>query len=144
MVLSNFLDHTDGELARLSGRQSRFGHNYDLFADALVTSLLFVGLGLGLRGSYGEACTVMGVVAGIAVAAIFHFRNRLETALGKEATRQPHWQGFEAEDVLYLLPFVALIDRLHLFLSAAALGAPLALGLVLVHARSARRRSSAP
>src|SRR5579885_3314932 len=29
IVLSNFLDHTDGELARMSGKTSRFGHLYD-------------------------------------------------------------------------------------------------------------------
>ena len=40
IVLSNFLDHTDGELARLSGKTSRFGHVYDLFSDALVLACL--------------------------------------------------------------------------------------------------------
>src|SRR5712672_4688300 len=40
LVLSNFLDHTDGELARLSGKSSRIGHVYDLASDALVTVLL--------------------------------------------------------------------------------------------------------
>ena len=144
VVLSNFLDHTDGELARLAGRQSRFGHNYDLLADALVTSLLFVGLGVGLRDALGGMATGMGVVAGLAVAAIFHLRNRLESDLGKEATRQPHWQGFEAEDVLYLLPLIALADGLRWFLFAAALGAPMAFGFVLWHARTARLRSNSP
>ena len=30
LVISNFLDHTDGELARMSGKTSRLGHWYDL------------------------------------------------------------------------------------------------------------------
>src|ERR1700742_5101340 len=49
--LSNFLDHTAGELARLSGKSSRIGHVYDLASDAAVTILLFVamGAGIGLR-----------------------------------------------------------------------------------------------
>src|SRR6202050_2804104 len=34
LILSNFLDHTDGELARISGRSSRIGHLYDLASDA--------------------------------------------------------------------------------------------------------------
>src|SRR5271154_4372596 len=34
LVLSNFLDHTDGELARISGKSSRIGHLYDLASDA--------------------------------------------------------------------------------------------------------------
>src|SRR3954462_6481688 len=36
LILSNFLDHTDGELARISGKTSRIGHIYDLTSDAVV------------------------------------------------------------------------------------------------------------
>src|SRR5271167_4706143 len=45
LILSNFLDHTDGELARITGRSSRIGHLFDLASDALVTVLLFVAMG---------------------------------------------------------------------------------------------------
>src|SRR5579872_5287835 len=48
LVLSNFLDHTDGELARISGKTSRLGHLYDLASDALVTILLFIAMGAGV------------------------------------------------------------------------------------------------
>src|ERR1700760_4140887 len=48
MVLSNFLDHTDGELARMSGKTSRFGHLYDLASDAAVTIFVFVAAGIGV------------------------------------------------------------------------------------------------
>ncbi len=34
IVLSNFVDHTDGELARISGQSSKLGHFYDLASDA--------------------------------------------------------------------------------------------------------------
>src|SRR5579864_385521 len=44
LVLSNFLDHTDGELARMSGKTSRIGHLYDLGSDAVVTILLFIAI----------------------------------------------------------------------------------------------------
>ena len=36
LVLSNFLDHTDGELARISVKSGRIGHVYDLASDALI------------------------------------------------------------------------------------------------------------
>ena len=133
IVLSNFLDHTDGELARLGGKGSRFGHYFDLAADAVVTVGMFAGIGIGLsRGELGGAAVVMGAVAGCAVALIFHLRNRLENQHGKDATRQPRWAGFELEDVLYLLPLVTLSDGLGWFLPAAAVGAPLAATLVAV------------
>ena len=36
LALSNFVDHTDGELARMSGKTSRIGHLYDLASDAEI------------------------------------------------------------------------------------------------------------
>src|SRR5882757_3048075 len=52
-VLSNFLDHTDGELARVSGKTSRAGHIYDLVSDALIHVLLFAAIGVGVGGNVG-------------------------------------------------------------------------------------------
>ena len=133
VVLSNFLDHTDGEFARMSGKTSRFGHYYDLASDALVTVGLFAGIGIGLaQNDDGVLKMVLGLLAGGAVAMIFHLRNQLENAHGKDATRQPHWAGFEAEDVLYLIPLVTLCGGLQWFLYAAAVGAPLACLVVAV------------
>ncbi len=132
VILSNFLDHTDGELARMSGKSSRFGHYFDLAADALVTVGMFVGIGIGLVDALGPRAAWMGGLAGLAVAGIFHLRNLIENRHGKVATRQPRWAGFEAEDVLYLVPLVTLCDGLQAFLYAAAIGAPIAFLIVLV------------
>ena len=127
VVLSNFLDHTDGEFARMSGKTSRFGHYYDLAADALVTISLFAGIGIGLAQGNDNLFEIMlGMLAGSAIALVFYLRNQIESAHGKRATCQPQWGGFEAEDVLYLMPLVTLLGGLHWFLYAAAIGAPLA------------------
>ena len=83
-----------------------------------------------------------GLTAGVAVAAIFHLRNDMENHLGKIATRQPQWAGFEAEDVLYLMPAVTLSGSLEWFLYAAAVGAPVACATVAVqYFRAMRSRS---
>ena len=140
VVLSNFLDHTDGELARMSGKTSLFGHRYDLLSDACVTIGLFVCIGWGLQHSLGPAAVGMGLAAGLAVAGIFHLRNLLENAHGKMATVQPRFGGFEVEDILYLLPLVTLSGGLSWFLKAAALGAPLAFLIVFGHFVALRRR----
>lgn len=125
-AFSNFLDHTDGELARLTGKISKFGHYLDLVSDALVNILLFIGIGIALIDSkLGDLSLPMGVLAGIAVAAIFHMRLVIENQLGKEGARQPNLAGLEAEDVLYLLPIVTLTDQLVAFLILASIGAPL-------------------
>ena len=78
-----FSDHTDGELARLSGKTSRFGHHYDLASDALVTVGLFVGLGYGLETSLGGQATAYGIVAGLAVVGVFQLRYIIESRHGK-------------------------------------------------------------
>lgn len=131
-ALSNLLDHTDGELARLTAKCSRAGHLYDLASDAIVHVTLFVSIGIGLWNTgTGAWALSAGVIAGVAVASIFHMRNLIEQRYGKAKTKQPGWGGFEAEDVLYLLPVVTFSDALAPFLAAAALGAPIAAGLVV-------------
>lgn len=140
VVLSNFLDHTDGELARMSGKSSRFGHYFDLASDALVTVGMFVGMGIGLVGQLGNSAAWMGCSAGLAVAGIFHLRNIIENRHGKTATKQPRFGGFEAEDVLYLIPLVTLAGALDGFLRAAAIGAPLALLVVATQYFAIERR----
>ena len=126
VVLSNFLDHTDGELARISGRSSRFGHLYDLACDALVTILLFVCMGVGV------GMVAQGAAAGCAIALIFYLRMQIEDMAGKAGTRQGAWAGFETEDILYLLPVVTLCAVSAPFLMAAAIGAPAFAVLVVV------------
>src|SRR5450631_3172146 len=98
LVLSNFLDHTDGELARMSGKTSRFGHLYDLASDALVTILLFIAIGVGVAAKPGVDIglppALLGLVAGCAIALIFYLRMRIEAILGKTATKQASLGGF--------------------------------------------------
>jgi phosphatidylglycerophosphate synthase len=152
LVLSNFLDHADGELARISGRSSRFGHFYDLASDALVTVLLFIAIGIGARMGVADSSDAwigylaQGVLAGVSVASIFHIRMRIEELAGKAGTRQASIAGFETEDVIYLMPLVTLCNGLKPLLLAAAIGAPLyALWAGFEYRRVARhvRRSTA-
>lgn len=125
-VLACLLDHADGELARLTGRTSTFGHYYDLIADALVMTALFVGIGVGLSaGMYGAATVSLGLIAGGAVALAVLLRLEIERRAGKGATRQPNLFGFEAQDLLYLVGPVTWLDGLEAFLFLAAIGAPI-------------------
>lgn len=129
MVLSNFLDHTDGELARMTGKSSRFGHLYDLASDALVTVLLFFAMGVGVGAEARPGAEfefpLMGTLAGSAVAFIFYTRMRIEDLGGKAATRQASLAGFETEDVLYLIPLVTLTNSQSAMLVLASICAPL-------------------
>jgi phosphatidylglycerophosphate synthase len=128
LIFSNFLDHTDGELARMSGKSTRFGHIYDLASDAAVTILLFIAIGVGV-GKRGEmivgSAAALGLLAGTAIALIFYLRMRIETLLGKSGTQQASLGGFETEDVLYLLPLATLGNALAPLLLVASICAPL-------------------
>jgi len=144
LVLSNFLDHTDGELARMSGKISRIGHLYDLASDAAVTILVFIALGVGLTGKPGVNLvfppSVLGLVAGTAVALIFFLRMRIEELHGKTATQQASLGGFETEDVLYLFPLATLSNALAPMLLVASICAPVyAIWVVIDYRRAVRR-----
>jgi archaetidylinositol phosphate synthase len=144
LVLSNFLDHTDGELARMSGKTSRLGHLYDLASDAAVTILLFIAIGVGLHEKpgveLGFSSVALGIVAGIAIALIFYLRMRIEAMHGKTATQQPSLAGFETEDVLYLFPLATLSNALVPMLLVASICAPLyAIWVVIDYRRVLRR-----
>ncbi|KDR44501.1 CDP-alcohol phosphatidyltransferase family protein [Caballeronia glathei] len=145
IALSNFVDHTDGELARISGKSSKIGHFYDLASDALVTVLLFLGLGFYV-GVHHPSLIVpaewLGGIAGVAVALIFFLRMRIESMAGKDGTKQASMAGFETEDVLYLLPVVTLLNGMTPFLLAAAIGAPLFAAWVAVDYQRVVRRMS--
>jgi archaetidylinositol phosphate synthase len=147
LILSNFLDHTDGELARMSGKSSRIGHVYDLASDAVVTILLFLAMGAGVSETPDTVLQIppvaLGLVAGCAIALIFFLRMRIEDMVGKAANQQASLAGFETEDVLYLLPLVTLSNCVVPFLTAAALFAPLfALWVVIDYRLVLRRQPS--
>ena len=144
LILSNFLDHTDGELARMSGKTSRIGHLYDLASDAAVTILLFIAIGVGVASKagtdFGFPPAILGLAAGTAIALIFYLRMRIEELLGKAATQQASLGGFETEDVLYLFPLATLSNALVPLLLAASICAPLfAVWVVIDYQRVLRR-----
>jgi len=144
LIASNFLDHTDGELARMTGRTSRIGHLYDLASDAAVTILLFIAIGVGVDAKAVPALEVppaiLGAVAGGSIALIFYLRMRIEHMAGKAASQQASVGAFETEDVLYLLPLVTLCNGVLPFLIAASIGAPLFATWVVIDYRRVLRR----
>ena len=143
IVLSNFLDHTDGEFARLCGKTSRFGHLYDLASDAVITVLLFVAIDVGVDATADTGVSapsvMLGALAGSAVALIFFLRMRIEEMAGKSASRQASIAGFETEDVLYLLPLVTAFDVVAPFLLVASIGAPMFAIWVIADYRRVKR-----
>lgn len=134
-VLSNFIDHADGELARLSGKASRFGHNYDITCDALVHTLVFTAIGFGLRESaLGEWAVALGLVAGVSVGILFWIFSHRHRLYGRAGV-QPRWGGFDLEDVLYLVAPIVWLDGQLPLLFVAAGASPLAALWMMWHHR---------
>lgn len=138
-------DHIDGSLARLTKRTSTFGHHYDNVAAGVTYTAMFIGAGFGLsKGWMGGWAIAAGIVAGIAVTAIFLSRVVAEQKAGSAAIRQPSFAGFEIEDILYVVGPVTWLGLLAEFILAAAIGAPLFLAWVVYDAlRKIRARKTA-
>lgn len=144
-ILACLFDHADGELARMTGQSSTFGHYYDLIADALVLTAVFTGIGIGLSGEPDAPYQRLGLLAGGAVGLIVILRLELERRAGRAATRQPNLLGFELQDVTYLIGPVTWLGGLAPFLLLAAIGAPLyALAVLWSLGRHLQRARSLP
>ena len=133
-----FMDHTDGELARMTGKTSTFGHYFDHGAAVTNYVALFIGIGFGLGGgALGAWAMPMGLLAGISVGAIFAGRFYIEERFGHDVVKQESFAGFEIEDTLYIIGPVTWLGGLTPFLIAACIGAPLFLAVVIRQIRRA-------
>jgi len=134
-LFSMILDRADGELARMTGRMSAAGHKYDLYADSFSNVLAFVGLGIGLRGGeWGEIAMVMGLAAGLAVAAVLMMVVKLESLGGERAGEIGAIGGFDPDDALVILPIAIWLGYADTLLAAAAFGAPaFAIGFTILY-----------
>lgn len=131
-----FNDHLDGQLARATGKSSKFGHYYDHAAVSTAYIGMFVGAGIGLSGGWlGQWAIALGLAAGISVTMIFATRMTVEARVGSEAVKQDNLAGFEIEDTLYVVGPVTWFGLLEPFLIAAGIGTPLFLVYVLVTSR---------
>jgi archaetidylinositol phosphate synthase len=121
-MMARFLDHFDGELARQSGKTSRFGYLYDYVAGCLSYSALFLALGIGLRdGLVGQWSIVMGVVIAPIILTTTLMAIKFSEESDGDTEDYPIFAGFELEDGIYLIgPIVwaGWIEPFFLFGSA--------------------------
>lgn len=141
-MLAVFTDHTDGELARQSGKTSRFGHYYDFIAGATNYTLLFAGLGLGLYFTgHGTWALALGLAAGLANPLIVTLRLTMERKLGPRSVRHPSAAGFELEDFIYLIGPITWAGGITWFLVVFGAGTLGYLGWTLWEFRRWSRRA---
>lgn len=128
-VLARFLDHFDGELARLTDKTSRFGYYFDYVTGGVSYATLFFGIGIGLglvNGLLGYWAIGLGV-AGATAALLSMFLNlgldrRMEFAEG-DRVGYPSFGGFELEDGIYLIAPITWLGWMPQFFVAVGMGA---------------------
>ncbi len=124
-VISMFLDRADGELARQSGKTSPWGHKFDLVSDALCNALAFAGLGAGLaRAGAGDWMIALGLLAGLAIAAILWMVMLVERRQGQRSAELQGAAGFDPDDAMLVVPLAVWLGGAEWLVIAAAVGAP--------------------
>ncbi len=142
-VISVQLDAADGELARLTGKTSNWGHQYDFLSDLVVLAAFFIGAGIGLRESaLGYWSIPMGVVAGVSAAACTGMAEIFAKQTDGEEKIYPSRWGFDFDDIMLLFAPVVWLGWLMYFVAAASVGAPVFALLTVYLWRSHRLKPS--
>jgi phosphatidylglycerophosphate synthase len=122
-LFSTIVDGCDGELARLTFRESRMGERLDLVGDNVVHIVLFGGIAVGLhRQMPTSRITVLGtlLVAGVLLAmAAVSWSFLLRRATPAQRTL---FETFASREFAYLLAILTVFGKLEWFLWIAAVG----------------------
>ena len=122
-MLAVFVDHMDGELARMTGKTSSLGHYLDYIVGSLNYTILFSSLGIALfRWENSEGALWLGIAAGLSNILIVAIRLAIENWFGKKAVEHPSAGGFEIEDFIYLIGPVTWLGGLEFFFWLYAFG----------------------
>ena len=139
--VSVVLDRVDGDLARLTGTTSQWGHRYDLISDAVVNMAIFIGIAYGVQdGVFGVWAMPMGMTAGLSVVLIQWQVIHIEARTGKHAAQLPSFAGFDADDAILVVPLAIWAGGAEPLLATAAIIAPIFAVFFILKFRTATTR----
>ena len=145
LMVSAWLDATDGEVARLRFQQSRFGMLLDIIGDNVVHWAVFLGIGWGVAGMTDNViykyCGVLSVIGAMASFGL------LEASVFKKRSGEEYESsGWEDElanrDFLYFLFVMALLNLLNIFIMITAVGSIGFAGYILYKKNTSSRAGS--
>ena len=125
-LISTFLDRADGELARISGKTTEWGHKFDYYCDTLITALFFIAIGINLRDNLSGYWSIsLGICAALGVIFTEIYAEIIDQK--KQSTSEkayPGIMGFDFDDILYLFAPIVWLNWHLPFLIGASIGAP--------------------
>ncbi|MEM7027166.1 MAG: CDP-alcohol phosphatidyltransferase family protein [Pseudomonadota bacterium] len=125
-LISMLLDRADGELARMTGKTSRFGAIYDLVTDAICNVALFIGIGIACMDSQlGIWAFIMGLIAGICISIILYVVVQLATEVNADAAAMQSFAGFDPDDAIAIVPIGVVLGFGKIILILAAICTPI-------------------
>lgn len=144
-ILARFIDHADGELARLTGSTSRIGYYYDYVAGALSSVALFTGIGVGYAGGpHGGWALALGLAASVAALAGMGFGLATDARRRSDDGPYSRWGPVELEDGIYLIGPITWLGGLTGFFVLGALGQVVFSAFRLRELRHARPPAAPP
>ena len=125
-LISTFLDRADGELARVSGKTTEWGHKFDYYCDTFITALFFIAIGINLRDNLSGYWSIsLGICAALGVIFTEIYAEIIDQK--KQSTSEkayPGIMGFDFDDILYLFAPIVWLNWHLPFLIGASIGAP--------------------
>ncbi len=124
-MLAVLTDHIDGELARMTGRTSAFGHKLDFVVGSANYTMLFIAIGWGLAGGIDlerHWYLALGFAAGLSNPLIVALRMAMDRRFGAGSVAHPAKGGFELEDFIYLIGPITWAGGLVYFFVLYGLG----------------------
>jgi len=131
LMISTWFDCADGEVARLSFRETPLGGILDIWADNLVHIAVFFSMGMGLyfsteNGIYKILGTfaVVGTLASFAMLQSDIIKSKMQASHEvKETENASLVDRMANRDFIYFLLVMALANQLNIFLALTAIGA---------------------
>ncbi len=140
LLLSAWIDCTDGEIARLKFMESKIGGKLDILCDNLVHFAVFFAIGMGLYQSTGQSIYKLAGAFAVLGSLISFLLLSSSIIDGKEKTSGSA-SGAKAKnnlndklanrDFIYFLFFMAMVGRMDVFICITAVGSNIFAGYLI-------------
>lgn len=131
LLLSAWIDCTDGEIARLKFSESKIGGKLDILCDNLVHFSVFFAIGMGLYQSTGNknflyfgALAVLGSLISFLIlsSSIIDKKEKISANTTDPKKSNTLTDNIANRDFIYFLFFMSLIGKVDIFICITALG----------------------